>query len=55
MGDLIIFLIQKHGWWAITVGVAGYFLIEMALDVAGDLVSEYLRDYLDKRAGRIPR
>ena len=55
MGDLIVFLIQKHGMGAIAVGIAGYFLIEMALDVAGDLVSEWLRDKLDVRAGRTPR
>jgi len=37
------------------VGIVGYFVIEMALDVAGDLLSEAIRDRLDVRAGRKPR
>jgi hypothetical protein len=55
MGDLIVFIVTKYGGWAIVVGVAAYFIIEMALDVAGDLVSEAIRDRMDKRAGRTPR
>ena len=55
MGDLIVFIVTKYGWGAITIGIAAYFVIEMTLDVAGDLISEAIRDYLDKRAGRTPR
>ena len=55
IGDLIVFMIQKYGWGVISIGILGYFLIEMSLDVAGDLVSEWLRDKIDVRAGRKPR
>ena len=55
VGDLITYFIAQYGWTAIVIGVAAYFIIEMTLDVAGDLISEAIRDYLDKRAGRTPR
>ena len=55
MGDLITYFIAQYGWTAIVIGVIAYFVIEMTLDVAGDLISEAIRDYLDKRAGRTPR
>ena len=55
MGDLIVFFITKYGVAAIIIGVIAYFVIEMTLDVAGDLISEAIRDHLDKRAGRTPR
>ena len=55
MGDLIVFFITQYGWTAVVIGVVAYFVIEMSLDVAGDLISEAIRDYLDKRAGRTPR
>ena len=55
MGDLLVLIIQQYGGWAVIAGIIAYFLIEMTLDVAGDLVSEWLRDKLDIRAGRTPR
>ena len=55
MDTLIAFLVAKFGWVALIVGFVLYLLVEMTLDVAGDLISEAIRDRMDARAGRTPR
>ena len=55
MDTLIAFLVDKFGWVALVGGFILYLLVEMTLDVAGDIISEAIRDGMDKRAGRTPR
>ena len=55
MDTLIAFLVTKFGWVALVGGFILYLLVEMTLDVAGDLISEWLRDRIDVHAGRKPR
>lgn len=52
MDDLIIWLIQKHGWGALVLGVLAYLLIEGGLDIVTDLISNYLINKKKKRNKR---
>ncbi len=44
MGDLIVWVLENFGGWAIVAAVVAFLLAEFTLDLAKDLLIDWIKD-----------
>ena len=44
MDDILVFLIDRYGGWAVIAGVLAYLAVESILDLARDLLIDWIKD-----------
>ena len=49
MGDIIVFLLENYGGWIIVAAIVGFLLLEFLLDLAKDLLIDWIKDKREDR------